>query len=88
MFNEKIPISITKKIFYPTKEVEINLSDDEAKEIAIQKINAALKNGNFKDFSLIKEGLKSTKDEFILTQTFKCEENIVYEEKIEENILQ
>ncbi|MBQ8304190.1 MAG: sporulation protein YqfD [Clostridia bacterium] len=88
LFNEKIPISITKKIFYPTKEVEINLSDDEAKEIAIQKINAALKNGNFKDFSLIKEGLKSTKDEFILTQTFKCEENIVYEEKIEENILQ
>ncbi len=85
---EKIPISITKKIFYPTKEIEINLSDDEAKEIAIQKINAALKNGNFKEFSLLKENLKSTKNEFILTQTFKCEENIVYEEKIEENILQ
>ena len=41
LFNEKIPISITKKIFYPTKEIEINLSDDEAKEIAIQNINIA-----------------------------------------------
>ena len=88
LFGEKIPISITKKIFYPTKEIEINLSDEEAKEIAIQKINTALKNGIFKEFSLIKEGLKSTNDEFILTQTFKCQENIVYEEKIEENILQ
>lgn len=88
LFNEKIPISITKKIFYPIKEIEINLSDDEAKEIAIQKINIALKNGNFKEFNLLNENYKSTKDEFILTQSYKCQENIVYEEKIEENILQ
>ncbi len=88
LFGEKIPISITKKIFYPTKEIEINISDDEAKEIGAEKINNTLKNGNFKEFSLFKENSKSTKDEYILTQTFKCEENIVYEEKIEENILQ
>ncbi len=88
LFGEKIPISITKKIFYPTKEIEINLTEDEAKKIGAEKINNTLKNGSFKEFSLLNEDFKSTNDEFILTQTFKCEENIVYEEKIEENILQ
>ena len=88
LFGEKLPLSITKKIFYPTKEIEINLNDEQAKALGTEKIGSTLKNSNFEEFKLVDEKINSNNEELTLTQTYVCKENIVYEVKIEENILQ
>ncbi len=88
LFGEGLPISITKKTFFKTKEIEIKISEEEAKALGKETIKNSLNGGGYVSSKLIDEKMSENDDGFILTQTYKCEENIAYEVKIEENILQ
>lgn len=88
LFDENLPVTMTEKTFYPLKEIEITLSASEAKELAEKTIENTIKNGDFLKCNLVDTVFKENDDWILLSKTYKCEENIVYEVFLEENILQ
>ena len=88
LFDENLPIEIITKEFSPLKKIEKNLSSEEAVNLGRQTIKNIIENGEYIAYSLIKSEINETENEIILTETYNCEENIVYEVKMQENILQ
>lgn len=88
LFGENLPISITEKTFCPLKEIEIKLSSDDAMILAEKTIENTINNCGFLNCNLIDTNFSETEDLLFLSKTYECEENIVYEVFIEENILQ
>ena len=88
LFEKTLPISITKKTYSPVKEIEIKLSNEDAKTLGEKTIDNMIENGEFNKLNLIDTSFKESEKWVLLSKTYECEENIVYEVNIEENILQ
>ena len=87
LFGEKMPVYIKTKQFERLEYKKVFYDSEQAKELAVLKIENTLKNGNFLKYSLLSENLTEENDCITVERQYKCEENIVYEQILSENDL-
>jgi len=87
LFGEKIPLGYKTKIIQEYEYIKVINDSEMAKKIAYERINKIINSANYNVINQLNEEFIEENDVFILKRKYKCEENVGYEEKINENDL-